>query len=114
VGDGGSGFHGAALLWTAAIGRPKSYHTPCIAMAVGTTIGIVTGCSQRVDVTLGGVLVLDSFLRFFDIGGIVACTTASAAPTPLVEEGGMQPLVKDCPVARMSGRATQAGAGIAP
>ena len=83
-------------------------------MAAGAAIGIVTGRSQRVDMRLDGVLVLDSFLRFFDIGGIVACTTASAAPTPLVEEGGMQPLVKDCPVARMSGRATQAAAGIAP
>ena len=83
-------------------------------MAAGAAIGIVTGRSPRVDMRLDGVLVLDSFLRFFDIGGIVACTTTSAAPTPLVEEGGMQLLVKDCPVARMSGRATQAGAGIAP
>ena len=44
----------------------------------------------------------------------MACTTDFAAATPLVEEVGMQPLVKDCPVARMSGRAAQAGAGIAP
>ena len=87
-------------------------------MAAGTTIGIVTGRSQRFDMTLDGVLVLvlglDTFFRFFDVGGIVACTTAFAAATLPVEEVGVQPLVKDCPVAWMSGRAAQAGAGIAP
>jgi len=42
-------------LCVAVIDRPESYHTPCIALAVGTAIGIVTGRPQRVDMTLDGV-----------------------------------------------------------
>ena len=61
-------------------------------MAVGTAIAIVTGRSQRVDMTLDGILVLDILFRFSDIDSIVARTPAFAAATLLVEAVGMQPL----------------------
>ena len=35
---------------------PESYHTPCTAMVVGTAIGVLAGCSQRVDMALDGIV----------------------------------------------------------